>query len=257
MEANKFVVNMKANKFVVNMKANKFTKEKEKQSLELFHITLKYIIFCYQELKKDNKNYSRSLCETTESSEFEDYLKMEFVDDYLQKLKGKFKNIAQQHKIIRQIKFNYETVKRYWDKNGIRRRNKIDIFISNLGLANDWNISDEDLFFAVECKIVEKIRKETSSSKNYITDIRKYVERKYKFHFPFAGMIGFLEKGDIVDIVNDINVKLEKLNEVGDIETYKILEFHKIEEKFQFSYLSNHKKIENSPINIYHLFFDY
>ena len=72
MEANKFVVNMKANKFVVNMKANKFTKEKEKQSLELFHITLKYIIFCYQELKKDNKNYSRSLCETTESSEFEE-----------------------------------------------------------------------------------------------------------------------------------------------------------------------------------------
>lgn len=236
--------------------AHKFTKKRaiklsRKQCIQI----LEYVVFCYDRLKRDNEEnrvyYSISYCRKHTGFKFEDWLKMKFVDDYLQKFKSDFQKYQ-----IKEIQFQYETWKPYIDQVGKERRDQIDIFISNLGLQKYWgNVVKEDLYFAIECKRL----KNTSKNASYITEIQKFVERQHKrFRFPFEGMIGFVEKSSIsIDaIIDDIN---ERLKTHSTIRTNKELTPFPICKDFKYCRLSKHDRIlpEVISIEVYHLFFDY
>ena len=116
--------------------------------------------------------------------------------------------------------------------------------------------TEEDIYFAIECK---RLKNTTSvDSALYVTDIQKFVERQYKFRFPFEGMIGFVEKSSIlIDvIIDDINKRLRNHSTIRTIQELTPFAIHK---KFEYCRLSKHNK--NVPkvftIEVYHLFFDY
>jgi len=235
-------------------------KFKEKRSLKysekLFTTVIKYAVFCYQHLIKDNEDketavppYSMSWCREYTRFKFEDYLKTEFVDNYLQTQKKSFADPKINH-----LAFQYETQKTY-KQEGIKASDKIDIFVSNLGLQQYWSkAKEEDIYFAIECKRL----KNTAKNKAYISDIQKFVKREYKFRFPFNGMIGFVEKGSkpIDKIIDDINQKLKTHKIVA---TTKELTQFAVNDDFKYCRISNHRKktSNTNSIIIYHLFFDY
>ncbi len=102
-------------------------------------------------------SYSRSYCKEHTTFKFEDYLKREFVNQYLQEQKENFGNLD-----INRIVFQYETEKDY-TQHGKRASDKIDIFISNLGLQTYWShVKQEDVYFVFECKILKNTSKENS-----------------------------------------------------------------------------------------------
>lgn len=68
-------------------------------------------------------------------------------------------------------------------------------------------------------------------------------------------MIGYIEKGEISDIIDKIN---EKLNSTINIHTLKILSPVNTVENFDYIYNSKHKRNSSLPsISIHHLMFDY
>lgn len=232
--------------------AHKFTEKRAiKLSKKRFIRVIEYVVFCYNLLKKDNEEnhicYSKK--KKPKKIAFEDWLKIRFVEDYLQQFKRHL-----QCSQIEKIRFNYETEKTYIDSIGEIRKDKIDVFISNLGLQKYWGtVAEEDIYFALECKRL----KNTSHNADYVTDIQKFVEREHKFRFPFEGMIGFVEESSIsIDaIISDINERLRNHSTI--ITTQELIPF--LIKNFDSCRFSKH--IKNHPgkilIELYHLFFDY
>jgi hypothetical protein len=238
----------------MNENAHKFTEKRAiKLSKKRFIQVVEYVVFCYNLLKKDNEQnkicYSKK--KKPKSIAFENWLKIRFVEDYLQQYKGHLACYSQ----IEKIRFDYETVKTYIDPTGEIREDKIDVFISNLGLQEYWGtVTEENIYFALECKRL----KNTSHNADYVTDIQKFVERQHIFRFPFEGMIGFVEKSSIsIDaIINDIN---ERIRSHSGIVTTQELTYFPIHENFHYCRFSKHCKSRPKRISIevYHLFFDY
>ncbi len=195
-----------------------------------------YVIECYQMLQKDMPIYSKSWIRLQTTHKPEDYLKMEFVDKYLIPNKSILK-----HKIsaLEQINFTYETQKRYVDAvDGKEKPDKIDIYINKLGLQNEWNKQDEDIYFAIECKRIEIL----SDTKDYISDINKYTLRNHtNLRLPFEGMIAFIENKNLnhSQISNEVN---KRLNTATNITTTKSLNPVTLHEDYNGTYSSSHKK---------------
>ena len=237
----------------MNKSARQFTRKRAiGHSKKLFLQVLEYVAFCYNCLKQDNAEkqvcYSESYHKNHTSFAFEDWLKVRFIEDYLQLLRNQF------HPSIKGIRFYSETEKTYKDENNIQRRDKIDIFITNLGLQSYWgSVEPEGIYFSIECKRL----KNRSKNAKYLTDIQKFTEREYEFRFPFEGMIGFVEKSSISidDIIDDINKRLRESSSI--ITTQELTTFEV--RNFQYCRLSRHKKSSspNTPIEVYHLFFNY
>ncbi len=211
-----------------------------------------YTAECYTLLKKDNVTYSKSWCSTNTTYHFEDYLKMEFVDNYLIKNKSIIQNRLS---ALEQINFSYETIKRYTNSKGIEGSDKIDIYINKLGLQGIWRNQDEHIYLAIECKRINQL----SDCNKYIGDIQKFCGRNYKqTRLPFEGMLAFIENQEVSHeiVSNDINTKL-KTNNI--IITNKYLTKEIINVSFEGSYLSEHVKEhnKNSAFSVYHLLFDY
>ena len=230
--------------------ARKFIqKRKIRHAKVLFLQTLEYVVFCYNRLKQDNEKTTVCYRKTDVDFAFEDWLKIRLVEDYLQQQRDHF-----HYSTIKEIRFQYETEKMYKDTKNKQRRDKIDIFITNLGLQTYWSgVVEEDVYFSIECKRL----KNRSKNAEYLTDIQKFTEREYKFRFLFEGMIGFVEKSsiDIVTIINDINKRLQDTPSI--ITTQELTPF-KVK-NFQYHRLSKHKKNfpPNAQFEVHHLFFDY
>ncbi len=229
--------------------ARKFTQNRAiKHSKKLFFQVLEYVAFCYNRLKQDNRKYSKSYCRNNTSFTFEDWLKIRFIKDYLRQLKAYF-----HYSSIQAIHFFSETEPDYKDMTGKTRGDRIDIFITNLGLQNYWsNVVAEDIYFVIECKRLKNFSGNTA----YLTDIQKFVEREYDFRFPFTGMIGFVEKSSIsIDkIIDDINIRLQKSSNITTTQELTSFEI----ENFSHCRLSKHiRTASRTPIEVYHLFFDY
>ncbi|MCD4795025.1 MAG: hypothetical protein K8R54_17460 [Bacteroidales bacterium] len=237
-------------------KANSF-KHKTNHVKTIFDDVVNYLVFSYHQLLESKEQISKSYCEEHTSFKFEDYIKWYFVKKYLQKQENKTKSGISK---IQNLTFQFETEKEYW-KNGKMQRDKIDIFVSNLGLPSAWNhIAKEDHYFAFECK---RIKQKETIDNAYLSDIEKFINRDYwktGFRFPFNGMIGFVENKlpDIPKIIEDLEIKLSS-------ETYntfilgnkKNLKEHKIS-NFKYCRVSEHKHISKKiTIKVYHLIFDY
>lgn len=211
-----------------------------------------YFAECYTLLQNDNIKYSKNWCNTNTKYHFEDYLKMEFVDNYLIKNKCIIQNKLS---ILEQINFSYETIKRYKDLEGIEGSDKIDIYINKLGLQDIWKDYDEHIYLAVECKRINQL----SDCNKYIDDIQKLCNRNYKqTRLPFEGMLAFLENSEVthINVSLDINSRLETNNMIT---TKQYLSNELLNNSFDGSYFSSHLKNynQNEKLSIYHLLFDY
>jgi hypothetical protein len=244
---------------LINKHAEAFVQKRAtKHSKKLFLYVLEYVVFCYKCLRRNNAEkqvcYSKSYCRNHTSFFFEDWLKVRLIEDYLQQLRSYF-----HYSGIKDIRFESETEKIYKDGTGKIKKDKIDIYITNLGLQRYWanaDIVEEDLYFTIECKRLRDTSKNAEES-GYLSDIRKFVEREYKFRFPFTGMVGFVEKGSmpIEDIINDINKRLQKSSTIHTTQELTPFEV----KDFQYCRLSKHRNIFllNRSIEVYHLFLDY
>ena len=101
------------------------TKRAVKLSRKRFIQIVEYVVFCYLLLKRDNEEnyvcYSKK--RNPKKIAFEDWLKMRFIEDYLQRFKQHFKGSQ-----IEEVRFDYETNKTYTDPTGEIRIDKIDLF---------------------------------------------------------------------------------------------------------------------------------
>jgi len=127
----------------------------------------------------------------------------------------------------------------------------IDIKVTNAGLPY-FGKCDENTYYAIECKRLN----EGDKIGVYIKEgIMRFVVGKYSKYMSLAGMVGFVENGNIIEIVNRIN---ERLRENTVIKTKKLLKQLIIEQNFNHSYQSGHKRDKNrGEIALYHLMFDY
>jgi hypothetical protein len=211
-----------------------------------------YVTECYLILKGDKPIYNKDWCNRNTAYKFEDYLKMEFVDSYLIKYKYLLKNRISE---LEYINFNYETIKRFADKDGIERSDKIDIYINKLGIQKQWNEPSEHVYFAIECKRIEEL----SSSKEYIKDIQNFCERSYKdLRLPFEGMIAFIENSKLTHskLANHIS---DLLKNEKNILTSRYLEKELLNSSFDAGYSSDHSRnsIKKIKFTTFHLLFDY
>lgn len=231
-------------------------KYKSKLPEILFKEVLNYFVYSYRQMLNDKEQYSKQDCEVKTTFKFEDYLKWNFVKKYLQNEQNKIKSGIKE---IAYLSFQFETEKEYIQDETIKT-DKIDIFISNLGLNTSWNNEvKEDHYFAFECKRLKNTRK----NNEYITDIEKFVQRDYwqtGFRFPFNGLIGFVEKSTTLleKIINDIDIKLKNHNKIKSFKNKGIiLDKYPIYD-FDRCHLSKHRHNSVSIIiEVYHLFFDY
>lgn len=211
-----------------------------------------YVSECFCILQKTNPDYSKSWCSKNTAYHFEDYLKMEFVDEFLKKNKHLLSNRISE---LEQINFDYENVRRYTDIEGIERSDKIDIYISKLGLQNVWNESEEHIYFVIECK---RINGKPDYTK-YTRDIEKFCNRNYKhLRLPFEGMIAFIENRNCTHekLSKEISNTIAKSKTIKTIHALQKID---INNSFNGSYCSTHKKvfINNPLFTIYHLLFEY
>jgi hypothetical protein len=137
----------------------------------------------------------------------------------------------------------------------IENNNRIDI-----NLITPHNLGDEPNYIKIECKILGEANKYIDDKNSFerkkpTNGIMSFITGKYSPQMPIAGMIGFIKDGTIQTKIDSIYKRLEKHK---DIKTIQNLIAYSIEENFNFSYHSIHKR--NCGLNdiaIYHLFFDY
>lgn len=153
---------------------------------------LRYVSECYQFLKNDAPLYSKKYVKDHTSYHFEDYLKVDFVDKYLIENK---KILKRAMPALEEVNFSYETEKRCIDSTGKHKKDKIDIYINKLGLKEYWQTHDEHIYFVLECKRIASLK----GCEAYVKDVEKFCTRQYiQLRLPFEGMIGFIEKAEIV-----------------------------------------------------------
>lgn len=211
-----------------------------------------YSVECYKLLLNDAPTYSQKYVKGKTTFSFEDYLKMEFVDNYLIKNKGL---LTGKISGLEEINFEYEPVKRYTDISGVEKSDKIDIYINKIGLKDHLNTEDEHAYFVFECKRIGKL----PDTAGYISDIQKFADRKHKvLRLPFEGMIAFIEATNLSDsqLADEVN---KRLKASSNIKTSQYLTAVTIYEDFTGRYDSSHKKNYDAKeeFSIFHLLFDY
>lgn len=225
-------------------------KRRQRQSERQFVEVLRLIIFCYEKILQKEKFDFREVTTKT-SIKPEDYLKYNLTHDYLRKYKSKFPSTTHLYFLYETGEYDRECEKEYSNDIAIYNINRpLITFYKKAG----ENYTSEDFYFSIECKRL----KDTSKNKLYIDEgIKRYVQNHYAQAMPFAGMIGFIEKGVISEIKDDIDKRLSNYNEAGKLITHELLHFFAVEKNFRFSYSSKHNRVRNLPITIYHLFLDY
>jgi len=214
---------------------------------------ISYVIECYNLLLVDKPSFSKSFVAQHTTFHFEDYLKMEFVDNYLIKQKH---ILATKLSSLEQVTFNYETIQRFTDtSDGKEKSDKIDVYVNKIGLKDEWAVDEEHLYLAIECKRISTL----SDCQDYIGDIEKFSTRDYsKLRIPFESQIAFIEssKLDHISVSNNINKRLQS---TPTVLTKQLLTSIAFNSPFKGSYFSIHKKTfkKKEPFKIFHLLFDY
>ena len=217
----------------------------EKRIKDILH----YVIYCYQLQLSDKVKYSKS---ANTKQKFEDYLKTKFVDDYLRANKDYFQKNGSG---IKTISFNKEVVEIYTDAAKIEQEDKIDISVKELGLQKAWSKDNtSEIYFAIECKRVKVL----SDAGNYVSDIKKFAERRHlSYRLPFEGMIAFVENENLSHSQLSVEIT-KKLKATSSIITKQYLTPKIFFEGFNGTYASSHhKKSDNTIFYVYHLIFDY
>lgn len=211
---------------------------------DIFEDVLRLFIRCYDELVINKEKFIKK---DIEGNNYEDFYRNKLVIDYLPKY-SKFFGLESLEFIPGPDEIDPSTY--------ISKGNP-DIKIINVNyLLKDEFRFNRNIYFTFECKRFGK----NATPNLYITKgMQRFVEIKgsgfkYASNLPFAGMIGFIEKGDPNDIVIEIN---DILNSYEKMNTITNLTKESIEKGFEHSYCSKHARTAKSFITLHHLMCDY
>lgn len=133
-----------------------------------------------------------------------------------------------------------------WDSESInpRKKNRIDItIIYTLGIGFEKRLG-------IECKRLDSGNELCSNY--YEKGIKRFVTGYYSEQMPIAGMLGFIQEGDVTQIVSNINRHLPALTTLRPLHSVSMVE------QVRLTYLSRHRRDKNlGEIKIYHLMLDY
>lgn len=102
--------------------------------------------------------------------------------------------------------------------------------------------------FVLECKLLK------FADKKYIEEgLKRFVELKYAEKDTFAGMIGFIIKGNPDKILQKLKKKVKSYHLVPDSEYL----LNKLVLEHPLSFQSRHLRLNDTPIHLYHLLFDF
>ncbi|EIJ40896.1 hypothetical protein JoomaDRAFT_3973 [Galbibacter orientalis DSM 19592] len=216
---------------------------------------ISYVCECYEICVKDKTvaPYSISTVAQNSTLTFEDFLKFDLIDNYLNVNKHLFKEKVTE---LEEIHFSAETQERYIDLIDSKQKpDKIDIYVDRLGLQDEWMSQNNQVYFAIECKRIKIL----SDTKAYIGDIKKVTNRNHtNLRLPFEGQIAFIE-----NIKLDHTVVAKKANTIlsedSEIHTLQYLKFQNFHSTFKATYSSIHTKNfgRNESFLVYHLLLDY
>ncbi|NJO02153.1 MAG: hypothetical protein HC880_11110 [Bacteroidia bacterium] len=100
----------------------------------------------------------------------------------------------------------------------------------------------------LECKKLE------FTDKKYLEQgIKRFVELKYAEKDYFAGMLGFIIRGNAETIVRNLKKKVSEFHPAPGMA--ERIELRVLDHPLSFQ--SQHLRINEKPIHLYHLFFDF
>lgn len=238
------------------LNASNFKSNSEHLSQKRVEMVMKYVIYCYQKLIKENRTYKKVDFQNENKTRInlEEGLSEKFVDEYL----GIWDNIEYYKKHISDkpdinLYFNNEAKQSYTENNTIKD-DFIDIKVQETGLSKIWNRSgnQKQIHLAIECKVIE------NGYSEYVSDIKKMCDRPFNTpRLNFEGQIAYVTNPIYThsSVSAGINKNLSSNNEIT---TSQDLKTKLLDKKFDASYLSIHTRNHNqTSFSIYHLLFDY
>lgn len=230
----------------MNLNASNFIKNR-REKISLTQKRINDILICvinsYDKIIADKIIFDLSE-KNIGSIKKEDYLRNRLVDDYLQNELSVLEDGTDRFTI------NKETSEEYVSLVDKKLHNDpIDIHIVDKAQKDSWGKNTKP-YFAIECKRIN------SGFSEYVEDTQKFTERNYpKLRLPFEGQLGFIENSSYtyIKLFKKINKNLSNTK----IETTKYLEPYILKNEYGGSYLSSHRKKDNSSFSVFHLFFDY
>lgn len=238
------------------LNASNFKSSSEKLTQKRVEMVMQYVVYCYQKMINETKTYQKDifLNETKTRYNLEEGLSEKFVDDYLGILDNRnyYKsNISKEPNI--DLYFNNEAKQSYTENNTIKD-DFIDIKIQETGLSQIWGKSgnQQQIHLAIECKVVE------NGYSEYVSDIKKMCDRAFNTpRLNFEGQIAYITNPTYTHSSVSLGIN-KNLSSNSTIKTIKELEVKKIQQNFDASYISHHKRNHNQKtFSIYHLLFDY
>lgn len=227
----------------MNLNANNYAKNREK--LALTQKRVKQILVCvinsYEKIIVDGIVFDFN---DRGKIKHEDFLRNRLVDDYLDNELSLIDIGTEYFTVNKEVSEEYTSL-----ADNELHNDPIDIHIVDKGLKNSWGANTKP-YFAIECKRLGSISE-------YVNDTKKFTERNYtKLRLPIEGQLGFIENSNwnYETVKDKIN---ENLSKNSNIETLKQLETFVLKENFGGSYYSEHKKINEIPFSVFHLFFNY
>lgn len=228
----------------MNLDASNYIKNRQKLSLTRKRIreVLVCVINSYEKIISDGVVFDYSKRGKIKQ---EDFLRNRLVDDYLETELMSLEMGTERFTINKETSEEYSSL-----VDNILHNDPIDIHIVDKAQQESWG-KDTKPYFAIECKRI------LSSVTDYIGDTKKFAERDYaKLRLPFEGQVGFVENSSLNH--TSISEKIKKnLSSNMEIVTIKQLEPYKLKDSFDASYLSVHKKKNNTDFAVFHLFFNY
>lgn len=223
---------------------NKSRRTVDSSTKKRIHKILTCIINCYEKIITDNDIIDYSKRGTIKH---EDYLRNRLVDDYLEKELNILNDSTIDYIVNKEVTEEYNSL---IDK--MLHPDPIDIqIIIKVKTSKKYLTNEDKTYFAIECKRLN------STVSEYISDIKKFTERKYiKKRLLIEGQIGFIGNKicDYSKVKTLINNNLKKNK---DINTQSDLNPYSLNPNFSGSFQSIHLKKDESNFKIYHLFFDY
>lgn len=174
----------------------------------------------------------------------EDFLRNRLVDDYLNNELSLIDIGTEYFTVNKEVSEEYTSL-----VDNESHPDPIDIHIVDKGLKNSWGRNTKP-YFAIECKRLGSISK-------YVNDTKKMTERNYKMlRLPIEGQLGFIEnsKWGYLTVKDKIN---DELSRNSHIETLKYLKSVALKDNFKGSFLSEHKKKDNTHFSIFHILLNY
>lgn len=238
------------------LNATNFKSNSNHLSQKRVEMVMKYLIYCYQKLIKENRTYKKVDFQNENKTRInlEEGLSEKFVNDYL----GIWDNLEYYKKHISDkpdinLYFNNEAKQSYTENNTIKD-DFIDIKVQETGLSKIWSQSgnQQQIHLAIECKIVE------NGYSEYVSDIKKMCDRPFNTpRLQFEGQIAYITNPNYIhsSVVLGVNKNLATNTQIS---TSQELKMNLLDQKFEASYLSVHNRNYNQTMfSIYHLMFDY